>query len=85
VPLVASDRGRFANRYASLYGACAEGLERGPDAFDGLMAILASRLAPSTQTPSAAADAREDAGIRDAPSAAARLWKASCAAEADAA
>ena len=48
--------------YASIYGACAEGLQGAPDAFDGLMAILASRLSAQ----------------RDRISPAAAVWKAAC-------
>jgi hypothetical protein len=54
--------------YASLYGACAEGLRGMPDAFDGLMAVLAARLE------------REGEGSDQTnhQTATTHLWKAAC-------
>mmetsp|Transcript_52437 Transcript_52437/g.135872 ORF Transcript_52437/g.135872 Transcript_52437/m.135872 type:complete len:102 (+) Transcript_52437:804-1109(+) len=58
--------------YASMYGACAEGLEHGPDAFDGLMSILAARLQAGSGCTRRASECARESAVR-------ALWKASCA------
>jgi hypothetical protein len=58
--------------YASLYGACAEGLRGMPDAFDGLMAVLAARLERHGEREGEGSDQT------DHQTATTQLWKAAC-------